>query len=307
MNKVNCIWDAKAQLGEGAVWHQGEQALYWLDIINSKLHRYQPDKQGEAMRKTWQFSNNISSVVPCLEGGLLATFKNGVSHINLSNNEVTPICELEKDLPNNRFNDGCADTRGNYWFGSMDDKQIDDSGAFYRFNSGSVKQAEKLSQLGDICITNGPTFSQDGHWLYFTDTVAGKIFKAALGDDGAIGAKQLHIHFTDAEGHPDGMCCDTQGYLWVCHWGGARVSRFDVEGNLVSVIKLPVPNVTKCCFGGPDLKTLYITTAATGLSEAQLEEVPLAGGLFAVEVKQQGFVYPNVSMKASASKQIIKN
>lgn len=313
MNKVNCIWDAKAQLGEGAVWHEGEQALYWVDIIHSKLHRYKLNKQGVELRKTWQFNNNISSVVPCIEGGLLATFKDGVAHINLNNNQVTPICELEKDLPDNRFNDGCADTQGNYWFGSMDDKQTDASGAFYRFNANSStnknsnnktnQHAEKLSQLGDICITNGPTFSQDGHWLYFTDTMAGKIFKAALRNDGSIGKKQLHIHFTEAEGHPDGMCCDTQGHLWVCHWGGSRVSRFDNKGNLVSIIKLPVPNITKCCFGGPDLKTLYITTAATGLSETQLAEKPLAGGLFAIELEQQGFVYPNVSMKASKTKQ----
>ncbi|WP_114325660.1 SMP-30/gluconolactonase/LRE family protein [Candidatus Colwellia aromaticivorans] len=313
MNKVTCIWDAKAQLGEGAVWHEGEQALFWVDIINSKLHRYKVDKQRIEVHKTWAFSNNISSVVPCAEGGLLATFRDGVAHINLKNSQVIPLCELEKELVDNRFNDGCADTRGNYWFGSMDDKQTDASGAFYRFNAHSNdnadndtdtnKQVEKLTQLGEICITNGPTFSQDGHWLYFTDTMAGKIFRARLGDDGAIGKKELHIHFTQDQGHPDGMCCDTQGHLWVCHWGGARVSRFDSKGNLVSAIKLPVPNVTKCCFGGPNLNTLYITTAATGLSEAQLQETPLAGGLFAIELEQQGFVYPDVSMKTSEAKQ----
>ncbi|WOH38163.1 SMP-30/gluconolactonase/LRE family protein [Thalassotalea fonticola] len=299
MNSVTCIWDAKAQLGEGAVWHEVEQTLYWVDIINSKLHSYKRDEKDLEVRKTWSFPGNISSVVPCTEGGLLATFKQGVAHINLKHSKVTSICGLEQELPDNRFNDGCADTRGNYWFGSMDDKQVDASGAFYRFSA--EQQAEKLSHLGEICITNGPTFSQDGAWLYFTDTMAGKIFKAQLSNDGSIGQKQLHIHFTEDEGHPDGMCCDTEGHLWVCHWGGSRVSRFDPDGNLVKAIHLPVPNVTKCCFGGPTLNTLYITTAATGLTEQQLQEFPLAGGLFAVEVAQQGFVYPSVAM----SKQLI--
>ena len=301
MNNIRCIWDAKAQLGEGAVWHEEQQALFWVDIINSTLHCYKVDKGGSEVRKSWPFDNHISSVVPCAEGGLLATFKDGVSHIDLEKNLVTPLCELEKDLVNNRFNDGCADSRGNFWFGSMDDMQTDDSGSFYRFNgkSQSNELVEKLTQLGEICITNGPTFSQDGHWIYFTDTLAGKIYKSALANDGSIGPKQLHIQFTQADGHPDGMCCDTDGHLWVCHWAGARVSRFDNQGNLVSSIKLPVPNITKCCFGGPNLNTLFITTAATGLTEAELKEAPLAGGLFAIDVEHQGFVYPNVSMRTN--------
>ena len=301
MNNVRCIWDAKAQLGEGAVWHKDQQALFWVDIINSTLHCYKIDKDGIEIRRTWPFENNISSVVPCSEGGLLATFKDGVAHIDLDKSIVTPVCDLEKELVDNRFNDGCADTRGNFWFGSMDDKQTDASGAFYRFNAKNETsvQVDKLSQLGEICITNGPTFSQDGHWVYFTDTMAGKIYKSALANDGSIGPQQLHIQFTQADGHPDGMCCDTQGHLWVCHWAGARVSRFDSKGNLVSTIKLPVPNITKCCFGGPNLNTLFITTAATGLTEEQLIEAPLAGGLFAIELEQQGFVYPDVSMKTN--------
>ena len=185
----------------------------------------------------------------------------------------------------------------------MDDNQVKSSGAFYRFNANNnaTNQTEKLAQLGDICITNGPTFSQDGQWLYFTDTMASKIFKASLKGDGSIGEQKLHIHFSEEQGHPDGMCTDTEGYLWVCHWGGARVSRFDPRGNLVSEINLPVPNITKCCFGGPTLNTLYITTASAGLSDAELQKTPLAGGLFSVEVEQQGFVYPNVSMSTTES------
>ncbi len=293
MNEVTCIWDAKAQLGEGAVWHPEHNYLYWLDIINSRLHRYQPNVSDDDNQKTWQFANNISSVVPCTEGGLLASFRDGISHVNLDNQEISPVCALETDLPDNRFNDGCADTRGNYWLGSMDDKQTDNSGRFYRFNKQTG--AEQLTKFGEICITNGPTFSQDGKWGYFTDTLSGKIFKAELFDNGDIAEPELYLQFNQQDGYPDGMCCDTDGNLWVCHWGGSRVSCFAPDGQLISDIKLPVPHVTKCCFGGENLNTLFITTAATGLSEQELEKFPLSGGLFAVNVQSQGFVYPSVN------------
>ncbi|WP_286272844.1 SMP-30/gluconolactonase/LRE family protein [Thalassotalea hakodatensis] len=293
MNKVACIWDAKALLGEGVVWHQEQNCLYWLDIFNSQLHCYKPNVNTVEQKTTLQLSDNISSVIPCSDGGLLASFRDGISHINLENNEVTSICSLEAELPNNRFNDGCADTRGNYWLGSMDEQQTNNTGRFYRYNSQTG--VEKLSQLGEICITNGPTFSQDGKWLYFTDTMEGKIFQAELFVNGDIAEPQLHIQFDEQDGYPDGMCCDTQGNLWVCHWGGSRVSCFNPQGQLISEIKLPVPHVTKCCFGGADLSTLFITTAATGLTEEELEQFPLSGGLFAVDVEQQGFVYPLVN------------
>ncbi len=288
-----CIWDAGAELGEGAFWHEQEQAFYWVDIIRSQLHRYRLLEQGEPQKESWDYPGSLSSVIACKEGGLLATFANGVSHLNVDTGKVTELHSVESELPNNRFNDGCADTRGNYWFGSMDDLQRDNSGCFYRLNA--EEKVEKVTQLGQICITNGPTFSADGQWGYFTDTVAGKIFRVPLSDKGISGKPELHIQFGENDGHPDGMCTDTEGFLWVCHWGGARVTRFSPEGEIDQVIKLPVPNVTKCAFGGPDLKTLYITTAASGLTEDEKAQAPLAGGIFSVKVEQQGFTFPAVS------------
>jgi xylono-1,5-lactonase len=294
---ATCIWDAKAELGEGAFWHEQEQAFYWVDIIRSQLHRYRQSSDGESQKESWDFPGSLSSVIACSEGGLLATFANGVAHIDVDTGEVTELHNIESELANNRFNDGCADTRGNYWFGSMDNLQSNNSGNFYRLRAtGEITQ---ITQFNDICITNGPTFSADGLWGYFTDTVAGKIFRVGVCDTGINGDPELHIEFGEGDGHPDGMCTDSEGFLWVCHWGGARVTRFNPAGEVDRVVSLPVPNVTKCAFGGPDLKTLYITTAATGLSEQEKTHAPLAGGVFTIELEQQGFVFPAVSTQRS--------
>jgi len=282
MADLTCVWDVKAELGEGVFWHGEEQAVYWVDIIRSYLHRLSSD----GSKRSWYFPGHISAVAPCESGGVLATFENGLSHIDLETETVTPLLTLEMELPDNRFNDGSSDTRGQFWFGSMDDKQRDLSGSFYRMDrSGAV---ECLNTFGKVCITNGPAFSTDGAWVFTTDTLGQKVRRACLHEEGRPGAPELHIDFKAQPGLPDGMCTDTEGGLWVCHFGGSRITRFLAGGEVDQVIEMPVPNITKCAFGGPTLQTLYITTAATALDEAQRKKYPLSGGLFAVDTPYKG-------------------
>jgi xylono-1,5-lactonase len=282
MTELCCVWDGKAELGEGVFWHEGEQAVYWVDIIRSTLHRLDADGSTDY----WHFPGQLSAVAPCSDGGLLATFENGLSHIDLETATVTPLVTLEEELPDNRFNDGCSDTRGQFWFGSMDNNQQDANGSFYRMDrSGDV---ERLSSFGQVCITNGPAFSADGQWVYFTNTVEKLIYRAPIQEDGQPGKPELHLNFSEQEGYPDGMCTDTDGGLWVCHFAGSRVTRFLENGVVDQVIEMPIPNITKCAFGGADLKTLYIITAATSLDEQQRDQYPLSGGLFAIEQAYRG-------------------
>lgn len=278
---LQCVWDGHADLGEGVFWHAQEQAVYWVDILQSKLHRLNPDQTVDS----WHFPGQLSAVVPCIEGGLLATFENGLHHIDLKSETVTLLHALETELADNRFNDGCSDTRGQLWFGSMDNKQRDKSGSFYRMDARG--HIERQAAFGQFCITNGPAFSADGNWIYFNDSVERRVYRAPLNDRGEAGQPELHIELTEEDGHPDGMCTDSDGGLWVCHFAGGRVTRF-VDGVVDDVIDMPVPNITKCAFGGIDLNTLYITTAATGLDEQQRQAFPLAGGLFAISLPFQG-------------------
>lgn len=292
MTKLRCIWDGKAELGEGIFWHEGEHAVYWVDIIQSKLHRL----TNEGNVQNWHFPGQISSVVPCNGGGLLATFENGLSHLDLDTATITPLVSLESELPGNRFNDGCSDTRGQFWFGSMDDHHRDPSGSFYCLDgNGNI---EKLSHFGQMCVSNGPAFSTDGQWVYFTDSLKRCVYRAPLDENGKAGTPELHIIFSKEDGFPDGMCADTAGGLWICHFGGSRVTRFGQDGRIDQIVAMPVPNITKCAFGGPDLQTLYVITAASGLDQVQKKTFPQSGGLFAIDLPYSGLAARAVTRPA---------
>jgi xylono-1,5-lactonase len=285
MEKMSCLWDAKATLGEGPIWLPQEQILYWVDIKKSLLHQLQPESN---KKETWSLPGAISSVVPCADGGLIGTFQNGVFKLNLDNNEHLLIVDPEPDRSTNRANDGCCDPHGNFWFGTMDNEEENSTGAFYCLDT----QGHCQRVLDEIIITNGPTFSADGEAVFFTHTLERKIYKAQLSADGTIGELQLFITIDPDHGYPDGMCTDLDNHLWVAHFAGARITRFTPQGEIERVIPLPVPNITKCVFGGKDMNTLFITTASKGMSDSELEQYPLAGGLFCLETPFTGFNFP---------------
>tara|TARA_R110000823_G_scaffold304249_1_gene425883 strand:- start:5349 stop:6272 length:924 start_codon:yes stop_codon:yes gene_type:complete len=282
MNEVNCLWDARARLGEGVFWHPGEACVYWVDILKSTLHRLATD----GARRSWHFPGALSAVAPCAAGGLLATFRDGLYHLDMDVAAATPLLQLESDLPGNRFNDGALDTRGAFWFGSMDEKEQAQTGHFYRLSGEG--ELERLDHLGRFCITNGPAFSLDGNRVYFTDTLGRRIYRAPLDAQGRPGSPEIFVVFGDNDGHPDGMCTDIEGGVWVSHFGAGRVTRFSADGCVDRVLTVPAPNVTKCALGGPDYATLYITTACKGLNDEQLAQFPLSGALFAVTTESRG-------------------
>jgi len=281
-SEVNCLWEARARLGEGVLWHPAEECVYWVDILESTLHRLGMD----GARRSWRFPGAISAVVPCIGGTMMATFRDGLYQLDLDAESATRLLQLESDLPGNRFNDGAVDTRGAFWFGSMDEGERAQTGQFYRLSCAG--ELERLDQLGRFCITNGPAFSLDGRWVYFTDSVERRIYRAPLDARGRPGSRQTFVVLGEDDGHPDGMCTDSGGGVWVSHFGAGRVTRFTADGDVDRVLDVPAPNVTKCAFGGTDYATLYITTARKGLSAAQLERYPLSGGLFAAGVESSG-------------------
>ncbi len=292
MKELQCIWPAQAQLGEGVMWHPLEQAVYWLDIIGSNLHRYKVNDAGNEQRNTWHYPGSISAIAMETDGKLIATFSDGIYRLDLKYHTKKLLQAVESEIANNRFNDGAGDMQGNFWFGSMDNTQLTNSGRFYCMsNQGNLSS---IDEIKPVCITNGPAFSGDGKWGYFTDTLGKKIYRASFKPSG-IKTIELHINLDNYDSFPDGMTVDNEGYLWICHFAGARISRFTPSGQLDKVIPLPVPNITKCAFGGPKLNTLYITTATEGMSEQGLKDFPLAGGLFAIELDHQGFITPGVA------------
>ncbi len=281
MTGPKCISPAGALLGEGVVWLPEEQAVYWVDIKGKFVHRHHP-ASGE--QTSWPMPEEIGCLVPRSAGGFVAGFQSGLATIDLETGDTDSFGAPESDLPGNRINDGKADATGRLWVGTMDNAEMEPTGALYRFDAD---RSEHRMDDGYV-ITNGPAFSPDGRTLYHTDTLKKTIYAFDLAEDGILSNRQVHLTIGDGEGWPDGMTVDAEGCLWVAHFGGWRVTRFTPTGVVDRVIEMPVGQNTNVAFGGPDLDVLYITTAAKQLDEAALAAQPLAGALFEYPVGIQG-------------------
>lgn len=282
MNTPECVWNAHAALGEGPLWSVREQALYWVDILNHRLHRYSPEEG----RRSWQFDQEISAVAERAGAdGLLITQRHGFASFDPASEELVPLLQVEGDIPGNRFNDGKCDRHGRFWAGTMDFDGKRPTGSLYRF---SPDRSCSRIDTGYI-VTNGPAWSSDDRTMYHNDSVNGRVYAFDFdADTGNASNKRLFLQFSEEEGSPDGMSTDAVGGLWIAHWGAGRLTCHDAQGNVLRTINLPCSQVTSCAFGGPHLDTLYITTAAVGLSAQQLEREPLAGGLFALDIDVAG-------------------
>ncbi len=277
---VECIWNAAAQLGEGPVWDELSARLYWVDIEAPAIHRC--DAAG-GQRQSFAMSEKIGFLVPRRGGGWVAGLQSGLYFVELpepaasGSVQLTAILDPEPALPGNRFNDAKCDAAGRLWAGTMDLATAAPTGVLYRLDPD-----HRLHTLDDgYVVTNGQAFAPDGRTFYHNDTMAGVVYAFDCDPaSGAIDNKRPLLRLPDTDGLPDGLTVDAAGDLWLAHWGGWRVTRFDPIGAVRQVIDLPVAQVTSCAFGGADLDLLFITTARTGLSAAALAQQPLAGGLF---------------------------
>lgn len=290
-DRVNCVWDVRATLGEGPVWCAATRTVWFVDIKQQRIHCFDTESgQG----RSWNAPAQPGFMASIDERTFVIGLQTGLHGFDSVTGRFTLIREVEAGIPTNRLNDGCADARGRLWFGSMDDNEREPTGAVYRLDADRTLTCVDRG----ICITNGPCVSPDGSTFYLTDTVNRTIHAYDLHDDGSLTNKRVFARFDEADGYPDGTVIDSEGCLWVAMWGGWRIVRLSPHGERMSAIALPCANVTKAVFAGRDLKTLYITTARKGLTETQLEEQPLAGGLFVVDVDVAGLPSGRVALHA---------
>jgi sugar lactone lactonase YvrE len=264
-------------VGEGALWDHRTDTMLWVDIKNPGVWRYHP-KSGKHSRLDVPERVGFVALTPDPDI-VIAGFKSGLARLHLWGGEIQPLVSPEPEKPGNRINDGHVGPDGNLYFGTMDDAEENPTGAFWRWDGKELKRFH-----GGITVTNGPASSHDGQILYTTDTTNQIIYAHTLGDD-LPGEPNRFAHFEEGWGHPDGMTVDAQGHVWVCHWGGSRITRYAPDGSVERIVPVPTAQVTKCAFGGPDLTTLYITTAAIG-RDPTID--PMAGHLFAVETGIKG-------------------
>ncbi len=274
MSDVQAVWEIPALLGEGPLWVPSEDAIYWVDIFNNNVHRY---GHSDGSKTTFRFDFAVTSLAQRASGGFVGTLNDGYAYLNFEVLSAQPIALPEADMPGNRFNDGKVDSSGRYWAGTMDLEQTAESGSLYRLDPDlSWQQCDS-----DYIICNGPTFNIDNSIIYHTDSIKRTIYALDMDAAGNLSNKRVFTQFTqDDEGVPDGMTIDSEDCLWVAHFGGARVTRYSPAGEILRLIPLPVPNITSCTFAGAALDTLYITTAATAIAEADKAKYPLAGSFF---------------------------
>jgi sugar lactone lactonase YvrE len=274
-----CLWNVAAELGEGPVWVTRERSLYFVDILGCAIHRWQ--ESGE--QRSWSTPAEPGFILPRRAGGFLCGMRGGLHHFDPASGAFSILTPIEQDKPQHRINDGFADTTGRVWFGTMNHDCQTVGGALYsREIDGSLRVHDK-----DYVVTNGPVVSADGRTLYHTDSDRRIVYAFDLSSDGALANKRPFIEFP-AGVYPDGMAVDEAGVVWVALFNGWRVESYSAQGEKLGEIRLPCANVTKPSFGGDDLRTLYITTARTGLPPKDYANQREAGGLFAIRVKTPG-------------------
>ena len=267
-------------LGEGPVWVEREQALYWLDNKGRKVFRIDEQEQ----LREWPTPVRVGSLAPRADGGFIAGTEDGVAFVELEEGRFEIVHHPEEHLPDNRFNDGKVDRRGRFWAGSMDDTERDATGTLYR-----VDPDMRFSRIDEgYKVTNGPAFSPSGDILYHNDSARQVTYAFDLASDGTVGERRVFARYGEGEGYPDGMTVDADGCLWIAFWDGWCVRRYSPDGECIGKLDVPVSRPTSCAFGGAALDRLFITSASIGLDEADLAKEPQAGGLFVAVVDAKG-------------------
>jgi xylono-1,5-lactonase len=274
-----CVWHVEATLGEGPLWVPAEQALWFVDIKKNHLHRYEP---ATGATKTFDTPENPGFIV-CRDGAFIVGMTSGLYSFGSATGGFALLERVDADKPGNRLNDGALDAQGRLWFGTMDNGEEEKTGSVYRYDDRVLMAVER-----GICITNGPCFSPDCRTFYHTDTLEKIIWAYDADADGQLSNKRVFVAIEDGAGYPDGSVIDAEGCLWLGLFAGWAARRYSPEGRLMSTVRFPCANITKLCFAGPDMKTVYATTATKGLSDAERAQQPLAGGLFRFESNVAG-------------------
>jgi sugar lactone lactonase YvrE len=275
--QAESILHAQATLGEGALWHPEVARLYWVDIEGRALHIFDPTTGQDVQ---WPTGKRIGTVVPMHNGHALVALQNGIHELDPATGALTRLADPIAD-EHLRFNDGKCDPAGRFWVGTFDLQGRAHAGTLYRFDPDGSTHV----MLRHVTNSNGLAWSLDQHTMYYIDTPTQAV--QAFDYDHASGHienPRVIIRIPEDLGGPDGMTIDAEGKLWVAIWGAGQVHRYDPgTGTLLQTIYVPAPHTSSCAFGGPELKTLYITTARGGLSPEQQAQFPLSGNLFAAE------------------------
>jgi L-arabinonolactonase len=268
-------------LGEGVLWDPVDQRVWWTDIQERRLFRYDP--QASAL-ETFQLPERLGSF-GLVEGSkeIVGAFESGFAIYQPESGLLEWLARPDHGAKSVRFNDGRVDRQGRFWAGSMVEGEGEPMGKLYCLQ-GMLPEV----RLTNIAISNSICFSPDGRHLYFADTPHRAILRYDIDPStGSIENRKIFAR-TPPGSFPDGSNIDAQGYLWNAHWGAGRVVRYDLDGSVDWEIDVPATQPTCIAFGGPDLDMLYVTSARENLSADALEAQPQAGDVFVFKLNVKG-------------------
>jgi xylono-1,5-lactonase len=290
--EVRHVSKVGAELGEGPIWVEREAALWFVDIKSRRAHRWHPVSREH---RSWAAPEQPGFLAPLRAGGFIVGLKTGLHRFDPQSGEFAHLADVEPQRPDNRLNDGSVSPEGELWFGSMHDPETERTGALYRLDANG--RCVRLDE--GYIITNGPAFSPDGRVFYHTATGDRTVYVFDRPAPHTLTNKRVFVQIEDGAGYPDGTTVDQEGCVWIALWGGWGVRRYSPQGQLLTTVRLPCANVTKIAFGGPNLRTAYVTTAWKGMKQEERAAQPLAGDLFSFEAPAPGLRPVEVELVAS--------
>lgn len=265
--------DRACWLGEGPLWHPVRQQLFWFDIVAGRLLTREDGKP-----LSWDFDEMVSAAGWVDSDRLLIASETKLFVFNLATGTHTDVAPIEADMPHTRSNDGRADPWGGFWIGTMAKEDPGPDGAFYRYYKGEVRKL-----YDGLAITNACCFSPCRRFAYFTDTMNGIIKRVALDPENGWPAAEPE-DWLDLSGEnwgADGAVVDADGNFWNAQWDGWRVACYSPDGALLRTVDVDAAHTSCPAFGGPDLTTLFCTTAGGRVSDADAKRSPHHGKVFA--------------------------
>lgn len=278
---AHLLIDSRCSLGEGPIWHDGRNQLFWFDIENRTL--FAATEEGEQQGE-WHFDEIVAAAAIVDDDHLILAAETGLKRFTIESGALEHLVDIERDVPANRTNDSRVHPSGAFWIGTMKKQEGPKQGAVYHYREGTL-----ATIISNVAIPNATCFSPDGRTAYWTDTPDRKILKCRTDPETGmpIGEWTLFADVSEHRGHPDGAVVDSEGYLWNARWGGSCVIRYAPDGSLDRIVEVPTGQVTCPAFGGKDLKRLFLTTASRSLP-AEQAEAEKAGGIFYIDLDVAG-------------------
>ena len=283
---MEVLTDTRHELGECVLWCERTGRLLWTDIPAATLWACTPATGRTA---SWPMPERLCCfALTGSDDRLLLGLASGLAFFTFSSGKVTRICDVEPDIPSTRINDGRCDRQGRFVFGMFNQAEHPKNalGGFYRLNLDL--SLERLP-LPNAAIANSICFSPNGRRMYFADSAQKAILYADYNPCSAeVGRVHTFVAADAVPGEPDGSTIDAAGYLWSTRWGAGIVARFAPDGQLERTVPLAAPQPSCPAFGGPDLRTLFVTSAHLGMSDQERAAAPLSGAVFAQALELRG-------------------